>query len=754
MVSHDFTKKELKRNHKILDNWSFDQCASYLGRGWSRPTKDSKGEYYVYSQENNASLILYIVHRKVLNVSIRYNLFNPGNPRNREGKIKIIINRRPVATINVKAGSGAQIKTCSFSIPKNHLALGINTLQFIFDENTPGTPVKKIESQDSISIKLYNMTFSNNPGKNHVFPDCKGNRVDNVAYISRITIKDDMKIGILQHPNSSIVFNKCYIPANSYLKFHLGFHPKVRERNLEVTFLVFVNEEIPNRFDNGNTIFSKKLTLKNIKNEFWREFKVDLAKFSGKILSFSFNVLADIDPYRVITVWGEPKIYSKITEPKYNVVLITMDALRADHVGCYGYGKKTTPNIDSFSKDTVIYTKCYSPSSWTLPSFSSFYTSLYPRHHRARCERTQSGEIEYIGPKNTLSKIPTFLKPYQYLTQVTTWHPYFDTSYGLTNEFDYFDRNQISYNIPSFHIENINRWIKWLAAEKFFLHIHILPPHSPYNAISPYYEKFIDFNNPLLENGDLKLFYSPLSNDLEKWGKGTKDTDVKNLMLNLYDTNLAVSDEFFGKIILQLKESGLYNDSLIIFSSDHGEQFFEHGKSGHAKSLYREELHVPLLIKFPKSFNTHGKRIDSLVSTLDILPTILEVNNITTPGYFHGQKLFNLQDRSLEKIKKEYLYLFHDWPNSVFSGIIWQDYHYIYSNEKRTHELYKMSDDPYEKKNLAAKEGDILKKLIGLLKDYEKIVGAGAGSEVISKKGTKRNADEENKKKLKTLGYL
>jgi len=138
-------------------------------------------------------------------------------------------------------------------------------------------------------------------------------------------------------------------------------------------------------------------------------------------------------------------------------------------------------------------------------------------------------------------------------------------------------------------------------------------------------------------------------------------------MLNLYDTHLAVADEFFGKIILQLKESGLYDDSLIIFSSDHGEQFFEHGNSGHSKSLYREELHVPLMIKFPKSFNTHGKRIHSLISTLDILPTILEVNNITIPGIFTVKNYSNLQHRSLEKINKEYLYLFHDWPNSVFS---------------------------------------------------------------------------------------
>lgn len=753
IVSHDFTKKELRKNYRILDHFNFDQCASYLGRGWSRPSKDSKGEYFVCSQENIASLLLYVAQRKMLNVSMQYTLFNP---RNKEGKIKIAINQKHITTLNVKPGTGEQMETFSFSIPGEHLALGTNMLQFNFDVKTPGKPVKKFRSQGNISINLYDMNFSNNPGKNEDFPDCNGNNLVNVAYISRITINNDMKIGILQHPNTSIVFKKCFIPADSYLKFYLGFHPEVKERNIEVTFLAFVNEEIPDRLDKGSIIFSRTVTLNNAKDEPWREFKVDLAGFAGKIVSFSFNVLADVDPQRIITVWGEPKIYSKMTEPAYNVVLITMDSLRPDHVGCYGNGNKITPNIDSFSKDAVIYTECYSPVSWTLPSISSFYTSLYPPAHGAKCEKKQSGDIENIGPKKILAKIPTFLEPYRYLTQVTTWHPFFETNYGLTDEFRFFDRNSDSYHIPPFYNENINRWIKWLAAEKFFLHIHIMPPHSPFSAASPYYEKLIDFNNPLLKNGDLKLFYSPFTNDLEKWGKGSKDPDAENLILNLYDNSLALADEFFGKILLQLKESGLYNDSLIIFSSDHGEQFGEHGKVGHSNSLYREELHVPLLIKFPKRFNIRGKRIDSLVSTLDILPTILEVNNITIPGFFHGQKLFNLKDRSLEKNTREYLYLFHDWPDSVSRGVIWRDYHYIYSTEKGTgtHELYKMSDDPYEKKNLAPQEREIMKKLSGLLNDYDKTVGAGAGSEGISKKRRKKNAAEENDNKLKTLGYL
>ncbi|MCP5045526.1 MAG: sulfatase-like hydrolase/transferase, partial [bacterium] len=252
---------------------------------------------------------------------------------------------------------------------------------------------------------------------------------------------------------------------------------------------------------------------------------------------------------------------------------------------------------------------------------------------------------------------------------------------------------------------------KMSSEENFLLHLHIVPPHSAYNSISPYDEKFIDFKNPLFSEGDLPLYYFKPAINLERWGNGSKDPAVRKLMSDLYDANIALSDEFFGKVIQQLKDLGLYKDSLIIFTSDHGEQFWEHGKLDHANSLYNEEIHVPLMIKFPRNFKIRGKRVHSMASIMDILPTILEVNNIPMPKYFQGQSLVNSQAKKLREIKPRIFFLAQHWHRSNDEGVIADGYKYIYSSLKKTDELYNMSDDPHDKINLAGKKQDILKKL-------------------------------------------
>ncbi|MCP5054123.1 MAG: sulfatase-like hydrolase/transferase, partial [bacterium] len=600
-------------------------------------------------------------------------------------------------------------------------------------------------SPRTASLRLYDMTFSTSGNKENIFNDCKKRVIGHLAHTARATLNGDMKIGIMQHPKSSIVYFNCYIPAESVLKFSLGLHPRVQEQDAPVTFSVFVKENIAGTYGKGTVIFTGTLTKKDMATKSWKDFSVDLSKFAGKFLSFSFNVAADVDPYKVLAAWGEPKIYSKGPRPRHNVILITMDALRADRLGTYGYPKRLTPNLDRFAKDSVLYSKCYSTAPWTLPSFASMYTSLYPKTHNVK-RKDVPRKLEYEKLHRRFPTLPLYFRAYNYLTQIISWHPFLAPSYGLTTEFEYKDADQL--NRTPLYMGHINRQIKMLAQENFLLHLHIIPPHSPYNAISPYDEKFVDFKNPLLKEGDLKFYYSPYSNDSKRWGKGNEDPEVWNLMSDLYDANLALSDEFFGKVIQQIKDLGLYKDSLIIFTADHGEQFWEHGTSGHAQSLYNEEIHVPLMIKFPKEYKHRGKRLHSLVSTIDILPTILEINNIPMPDYFHGQPLIDRRTKKLREIKRKAIFISQQWPRFKSQGVISGGYKYIYSPVKKTHELYNMTEDPHEKTNLAEKKLDILEKLKKLLKDYQLIIKATQLSK------SKLKEDSEEVKKLKSLGYL
>ena len=746
VVSHYFTKKPATKVFQVVDYWDFGKCSSYVGRGWSPPRKDKNREHFVLSQENRAYLDLYIVEKKDLSVTMRC---APIKPDNRQRNIRISLNWKPLAAIVIKPGAG--LTSYSFDIPAKYQELGQNALTFVFTD-TKGDIIKSGRHRD-IAIKLYDISFNSDSNKEYIFNDCAQGRVTHLAYISRFTLAGDKKIGIAQLPKSAVVFDNCFIPSNSFLKFNLGFHPRVKKRDLDVTFSVFVNENIPGKEADGRSIFTETLNLNSAKDNSWKAFEVDLSEFAGKVVSFSFNIRADVDPYTVLAMWGEPRIVSRQTVPKYNVVLITMDALRADHVDCFGYHKKLTPNIDRFSKDAVIYTGCYSPVPWTLPSFASIYTSLYPQTHRVKENERKSNTPEYTPLGARFPTPPIFFKPYGFITQLITWHPFFDDSHGLPRYFDYRDKDDVNGHTP-FYNDTIRKWVKFLETGTFFLHIHIIPPHSPYIAASPYDEALIDFSKPFLKNKTFNLYYSPTITGFAKWGKGTKDLSARAHVSELYKANLALSDEFFGEIIHQLKEAGLYNDSLIIFTSDHGEQFWEHGMLGHGHTLYAEELHVPLLIKFPGDFGIPSGKVKSIVSTIDILPTALEVNDIPAPGYFHGRTLFSRRDRKLETVSREYFYLSQAMPNFLYEGIMWHDYKYIFSPVKKTEELYNISKDPFEKNNIAAEKPNVLKKLRKALQQYQEIVGSKVGPKSKQKGKGKKKHSKKDVEKLKALGYL
>lgn len=742
-LSHDFTKKAAKSVFQIADYWDFGKCAGYVGKGWAAPRKDENGEHFVVSKEEKAGLTLYAVEKKDLTVTMRYRPVKANSLRRR---VTISIRGTQLATFDMKAGT--EITSCSFLIPGENLVLGRNVLAFSFEADTPEAPLKKKVHPRKIAIRLYDIAFNGNPNKSYIFNDCARGRTSHIAYISRFTLKGGQKIGIAQHPGSSVLFNKCYIPPNSVLKFHLGLHPRVKEFDTDVTFSVFVNEFMGAGSKRGTIVFSETLNLKQLKNNPWKSFETDLSEFAGNVLSFSFNIRADADPYTVLVMWGEPRVVSRQTEPKYNVVLITMDALRADHAGCYGYHKKLTPNLDRFSKDAVVYKKCYSPVPWTLPSFASFYTSLYPQTHNVRKNKAGPKTPDYAPLGRRFPTPPVFFKPYNYSTHLITWHPFFKETHGLSRDFDFIDTDDVNRHIP-FHIDTVEKWIKWVGKDKFFLHIHIIPPHCPLIAVSPYDETHIDFLNPSLENTNLKFYYSPNITNLDKWGKGPESPDIRNHISALYKANVALSDEFFGKVIRRLKESGVYENSLIIFSSDHGEQLWEHDMLGHGHSLHVEELHVPLLIKFPGDLNISPREVKSPVSTIDILPTMMEVNNMSKPGYFHGRSLFNLQTGKLEPVEREYLYLSQARPKGKYEGVMWHDYKYIRSPVRGTEELYKISTDPFEKNNIAAKKPKVLIKLRNVLKKFS------PGTHKTVRKGKKEGGiDQADEKKLKTLGYL
>jgi arylsulfatase A-like enzyme len=311
-----------------------------------------------------------------------------------------------------------------------------------------------------------------------------------------------------------------------------------------------------------------------------------------------------------------------------NVLLISIDTLRADHMGCYGYARNTTPNIDTFRRDAVLFQTTIAQASSTSFSHGSMFTSLIPQHHGA----------------SWTTKSP--LKPYvRTMPQILTAHGYVSVSYnggGLIAAPFGFDRGFAIYDSQgdakfSARVDAGIAWLRDNMVQKFFLFLHSYEVHVPYDPEDRFVRLFED-----AYAGELPRTISP---DLVKAiNRGERRFDGHDLqhIVNVYDGGIRSMDEGFGKLDRFLHDSGLYDQTLIILTGDHGEELGEREKvAWHSHSLYDEVLRAPLIVKFPRSWQA-GAVVEAQVSHVDILPTVLDVLGIPADSAFVGQSLGRL----------------------------------------------------------------------------------------------------------------
>ncbi|MEA2694612.1 MAG: choline-sulfatase, partial [Acidobacteriota bacterium] len=296
-----------------------------------------------------------------------------------------------------------------------------------------------------------------------------------------------------------------------------------------------------------------------------------------------------------------------------DVFLYLIDTLRADAVGVYGSRRDTTPEIDRFSRDALVFSEARSPASWTLPATASILSGLYPSQHGVAVAGARLGE-------GRAPWLPDLLTRRGYETiGVSQWLLGGDT-FGLDRGFSnfYVDVRQNG-KTPSAAV----RWFLWRhlltrqnPERPLFGYLHVVDPHAHYRP-GPRDRRFADEQPgtlpPNLYEPDLFLAQ----------GLGKNPADVAHLRA-LYDGEVHAADRQFGRFLEQLKFFDLYDESLIVLVGDHGEEFAEHGGFDHGRTLYEELLRVPLIVKLPRSWKRTG-RITRPVSTVDLAPTILEV---------------------------------------------------------------------------------------------------------------------------------
>src|SRR5215472_12279582 len=288
-----------------------------------------------------------------------------------------------------------------------------------------------------------------------------------------------------------------------------------------------------------------------------------------------------------------------------NLVVITIDTLRADHLGCYGYKQIQTSNIDRLAGDSVKFEHAFTPIAITLPSHTVIFTGTYPM---------LNGMHDFSGNRlgaqqQTLASV---LKAHGYTTGAVVASAVLDSRFGLNRGFDFYYDHFDFNRLEESNLDEMERpgnvvadqALEWLSKnyqKRFFLWMHLYDPHYPYRPPAPYSEEYK--SHP-------------------------------------YDGEIAFADEQVGRLLRFLKERSLYHNTLVVLSGDHGEGLGDHGEATHGFFIYNSTLRVPLLFHLPPTTPAH--QITSPVRTIDIMPTILEILKVPVPSEVQGESLLPL----------------------------------------------------------------------------------------------------------------
>jgi arylsulfatase A-like enzyme len=426
--------------------------------------------------------------------------------------------------------------------------------------------------------------------------------------------------------------------------------------------------------------------------------------------------------------------------PPHGIILISLDTLRADHLGSYGYHRNTSPSIDAFAQESILFERAVVQAPTTLPSHMSIMTSLYPSFHGVWQENFPLAD-EHM----TLAEL---LREGGYRTAAFVDGGYVSGVYGFERGFDLYDdqRGGIAVILPK-----VKKWLNDNKSDPFFLFIHCYDIHSPYDPPPPYNTIFHDFTYAGHLFPGTRTLFKIAGKKLQ-----LNDEDLRHFIA-LYDGGIRYTDEKIGEFLSYLSASELTDQSLIIITSDHGEEFKEHGGILHRQVYYRPELHVPLIIRIPQ-YRKKQIRLNELVRSIDLLPTILDMAELQPPPGAQGRSLLPLIKRNKNFLNRFLWRVFHpfkrDSDNSFAENtwdrkysIIAKDYQMIHDTPSGSMQLFNIKVDPLAQNNIAKDHPAILERL---LSEYQKTYDHIPRFTEMPH----RELDEQMREQLKALGYL
>ncbi len=439
-----------------------------------------------------------------------------------------------------------------------------------------------------------------------------------------------------------------------------------------------------------------------------------------------------VEPLRAL----EPR-----TDDRRNVLVISVDTLRADHLGCYGYTRATSPRIDAIAKEGVLFEQVVAPAPWTLPSYGSFFTGCSPAMHRAgvntdkehRFGRDEDGtkkELEVL--RSDLPTLAETLAAAGYATAGFQANSFLRAKNGLSRGFDRY----VFYQYRSdFGADLATKWIEGHRGRPWFCFLHVMDVHQPYAPPPPYDTKFskVSFE----EVAD----YPP---NIDELRAKKPDEATRKLLVDEYDGAIASVDERIGLVLDKLKQLGELDRTLVVIHSDHGEEFWEHGGYEHGHAEHEEVLHVPLVLRMPGKL-PEGARIAPRVRGIDVMPTIVALLGIQPPSGIEGKSLLPLVEGKSESPRECISEATLHGAREIKALTSGSERLTLAGNVPGV--LYDLAADPGETRDLRSDREERAKEMEErLLRRHEILARAAA-------RGGTMQLTEEEKKRIRDLGY-
>jgi arylsulfatase A-like enzyme len=442
--------------------------------------------------------------------------------------------------------------------------------------------------------------------------------------------------------------------------------------------------------------------------------------------------------------------YYLLTRPQQpNVILIVLDTVRADRLGCYGNELDLTPEIDKFARDAVRFDQAFSHAPWTLPSVASIFTSRYPAQH------TAGGRLGAftVLPDDAVTIAEVFQRN-QIVTGAITNVLFLDKKFGMTQGFDTVDshipRTNTVMRKAGPTTQAALSWLDKNHKQQFFLMVHYFDAHLTYDAPQPFRRKWAAPQDR--ESND---FVFGTIADMIKFRRGMTKLDANTIgrLEKLHNAEVAYLDSQIGKLLAGISERGLDSNTVVVITSDHGEEFNDHSGFEHGHSLYNELLHIPLLVRLPTAASKQpannnsyqrGISTSSTVRHIDIAPTLCELAGIKSEPAFTGQSLAEHLHGS-ETTDRPVLSQGNMWGPG---GIAWRrgDHKLIYHPDTSILQLYDHKNDAAEQNNIAKEKPKLSKKMLQEMDMLTKTLSATAT-------GKAPDLTSEQLKLLRSLGY-